>query len=291
VQHLMNLRKLEYVDLTYTSISSHSYGVLLSELPSISNIVMLWHKCDVFGNISKEKLYTITQFTGYIRNINILTQNSPNITKAVLYSYTYNQDLTNLTALTRLVNLRIEYANYETCNLNAVLIGMGHRLSELCLRAVENVNMADIVKLCSSLKCLVLKGCSFVPLNESANLDTDLPQYRSLIQLKLIENYCLQNAFRHLRHYVNLEVFECIGMYIVTDDFLEDAIRQGAFRNIVRSSVEDYQTRALTMRTVELLLQHCDCLREMGPLSSWLISISEYLDFKKRTINFDLLID
>jgi hypothetical protein len=331
VQHLMNLRKLEYVDLTYTSISFHSYGVLLSELPSISNIfmmppmspvydrflkeklytsisfqaygsllselprlcniVMMSPKCDVFGNISKEKLNTITQYTGYIRNINILTKKCPNITRAVVYSR--NEDLTNLTALTRLVNLKIKEGNYEICNLNAVLIGMGDRLSELCLQDVRSVNMADVVHSCSSLKSLVLKRCSFVPLTESAILDTDLPQYRSLIQLKLIENDCHQNDFRLLRHYVNLEVFECTGLDIVTDDFLEDAIRQGAFRNIVRFWVEDTNT-TLTMRTVELLLQHCDRLREIGHLTSWSrLPLSEYSDFIKRTriMNIDLLID
>jgi hypothetical protein len=125
-------------------------GLLLSDLPSVRNFVTMSPKCDVFDHISKEKLYTITQYTGYIRNINILTQKCPNITKAVVYSL--NQDLTNLRALTRLVNLQIINVNYETCNLNAVLSDVGNRLSDLCLPAVKNINISDIVKLCSSLK-------------------------------------------------------------------------------------------------------------------------------------------
>jgi hypothetical protein len=291
VQHLMNLRKLECMDLTDTSISSHSCAVLLSELPSISNIVMKGMMDYVLDHISKEKLCMITQFTGYVNNISILAQKYPNITKAVLYPY--NRNLRNLTALTRLVNLTIKQGNYDICNLNAVLIGMGHRLNELCLQDVYNVNMADVVQSCSSLKSLVLKGCIFVPLTESAILDTDLPQYRSLIQLKLICNYGSQNAFRHLRHYVNLEVFECTGLGIVTGHFLEDAIRQGAFRNIVRFWVEDTWNGALTMRSVELMLQHCDSMRELGHLSSWrLISKFQYSDLIKRIreFNIDLLI-
>jgi hypothetical protein len=267
VQHLMNLRKLEYVDLTYTSISSHSYGVLLSELPSISNIVTTSHKCDVFGNISKQKLYTITQFAGLIESVNFLTEKCPNITRAAVYSL--NQNLTNLTALTRLVRVKFVDGNHRTLNLNAVLRDVGHRFSDLCLRNVRNVNMADIVKLCSYLKSLVLKCCTFVPLRESAVLDTGLPQYRSLIQLKLIWKYCPQNDFRHLRHYVILELFECMGFQIVTDYFLHDALRQGAFRNIVRFWVERPSQVALTMRSFELLLQHCDCLREIGLRTSW----------------------
>jgi hypothetical protein len=291
VHHLMNLRKLEYMDLEDTSISFQSYGVLLSELPSISNIIMIPRTNDVIDHISKEKLYKVTHFTGYIHNyINILTQKCPNITKAVLY--TVKNDLTNLTALSRLVNLKIIEGNCIKNNLNAVLIGMGHRLSELCLREVHYINMVDVVHSCSSLKSLVLKRCSFIPLTESAILDTDLPQYKSLIELKLIYNYGSQDDFRYLRHYVNLEVFECGRLDIVTDDFLEDAIRQGAFRNIVRFWVEDTST-TLTMRTVELLLQHCDSLREIGNLRRWrLLSSSEYTDLIKRKIimNIDLLV-
>jgi hypothetical protein len=130
---------------------------------------------------------------------------------------------------------------------------------------------------------LFLEDYSFVPLTESAVLDTDVPQYRSLIQFQLIENYCLQIDFRHLRHYVNLELFECTGLEIVTEDFLDDAIRQGAFRNIVRFWVDEAGYAALTLRSVELFLQHCDCLREIGLLKSWrLISKFQYSDLIKK---------
>jgi hypothetical protein len=96
-----------------------------------------------------------------------------------------------------------------------------------------------------------------------------------------------------MRHYVNLEVFECTGQDIVTDDFLDDAIQQGAFRNIERFLVDENGNRALTMRSVELMLQHCDSMRELGLLSSWpLLSMSEYTDLIKRMriMNIDLLI-
>jgi hypothetical protein len=207
VQHLMTRSNLEYVNLIFTSINFELYGTFLSESPSINNIVMMSPACDIFGHIPNEKLYTITQYVGYIRNINTLTQKCPNLTTVVLLNI--NQNLTNMTALKRLVTLQIITGNYDICYLNAVLIGTGHRLIILDLINIQNINMADIVNLCSSLKSLSLKECTFSPLNENADLDNDLPHYRSVTDLKLLRNSRHQIDFRHLRHYANLQVIEC----------------------------------------------------------------------------------
>ncbi|PNF15672.1 hypothetical protein B7P43_G14264 [Cryptotermes secundus] len=292
IRHLMKLRKLEYLNLTYTDVSFPSYGSLLSRLPMIRNIDMLSLIDDVFNYIRKQELCTVTQFSGFIHNINIVRQKCPNLTKAKVY--TFNKDLKNLTALIGLVNLHIINGNYEKCNLGAVLIGMGHRLIDLCLYDITDVNIAHIVMPCSSLKRLVLKGCTFVSQNKNSALDTYLPHYKSLIILKLIGNSSHQTDFHHLRYYDNLQVFECKGLDILTDDFIRDATRQGAFRNILRFWVEDTGLGALTMSTVELLLQHCEHLREIGLLRSWRrVTLSQCSDLieRMRSMNFDLQLD
>jgi hypothetical protein len=275
VQHLITLNNLEHVSLMFTSITSQLYGTLLSELPNVNNIAIMSPAYDVFQHIPNEELHTITQYVGYIRNINIVTQKCPNLRTATMYGI--NQNITNMTALTRLVKLQIITGNYEICNLNAVLIGMGHRLRHLHLINIQSVNIVDIVNLCSSLKHLILKACTFVPLNGNAELDTDLPHYRSVTDLKLLENSPPQTDFRHLRHYINLQIFECKGVNILTDGFIEDAMRQGAFRNVLRFWVVETGNGALTMRTVELLLQHCKRLREVGYLGSWRLVAPELI--------------
>jgi hypothetical protein len=237
---------------------------------------------NVFDHIPKEELYTITQYDGFIRDINILIQKCPNLSTVVTYDI--NENLTSMVALNSLVELQIRKANYESCNLNAVLTGMGHRLCHLNLSYIKNVSMVEIVNLCSSLKCLILKGCSFVPLNENTILDTDLPHYRSVTDLKLLWNSRHEIDFRHLRHYVNLQILECTGVYILTDDFIEDAVRQGAFRNIVCFKVEEIERGALTMRTVDLLLPHCEHLRELGYLRSWRLVDPELISKLKNII-------
>jgi hypothetical protein len=291
VQYLMKLKKLEYLNLTYTAVTFQSYGSLLSELPSITNIDIMSRIFPMFSFISKEKLYTITEFKGFIRDIYTLTQTCPYLTTMEVYPLNY--DLTILTTLTRLVNLRIKIGNSDSFNLNAVLSGMGQRLNELRLCFVECVNIAHIVMLCSSLKRLNLEECTFVPFNENSIKDTDLPHYRSLSELKLMDNLPRQINFGYLRHYVNLQLLECHGVDILTDDFIHEAMRQGAFRNILRFCVLETGVGALTMRTVELLLQHCENLREIGYLKTWgLLSESQCTELIKRIriMNIDVRI-
>jgi hypothetical protein len=245
----------------------------------------------MFSFISKEKLYMITEFKGFIHDIYTVTEKCPYLTTVEVYPLNY--DLTILTTLTRLVNLKITIGNSDSFNLNAVLIGMGQRLKELHLCFVGNVNMTHIVTLCSSLKRLNLQECTFVPFNENSIIDTDLPHYRSLIELKLMDNSPHQMDFRHLRHYVNLQLLECHGVDVLTHDFFDEAMRQGSFRNILRFCVLESGVGALTMRTVELLLQHCENLREIGYLKTWsLLSQSQCTELIKRIriMNIDVRI-
>jgi hypothetical protein len=289
VQHLLKLNKLEYVHLMYTAVSCALYGSLLSELPSIRNIVMMSAKCDVLDHISKETLCTIKKYAGLIHDIDNVTQKCPNIKTAVVYAL--NQDLTNLIALTRLVDLQIMVGSYEKCNLTGLLIGMGCRLSDLTLFRIRKVNFANIVLLCSPLKRLVLEECTFVQLTENADIDTDPPHYRNVTEFKLIGKSRHKIDVRHLLYYINLQIFECKGVNILTDDFIHDAMRQGAFRNILRFWVEETGHGALTMRTVELLLQHCDNLREIGLVESWRrVTQNECSDLieRMRIMNIDL---
>jgi hypothetical protein len=281
VQHLLKLKKLEYLYLTYTSITYQLYGSLLSELPSVCNIATMSATCDVLDHISKEKLLTIKQYVGLIHNIDNIIHKCPNLTRAEVYPF--DQDLTTFIALTKLVNLQIMIGSSENCNLTGVLIGMGGRLSDLTLFRIRNVNIANIALLCSPLKRLILDACTFVPFNKNADIDTDLPHYRSLTEFKLGGTSRQEIDVRHLLHYVNLQIFEYEGMDILTDDFIRDAMLQGAFRNIQRFWIEETGDGALTMRTVELLLQHCEDLREIGLLRSWRrVTPSECSDLRER---------
>ena len=61
----------------------------------------------------------------------------------------------------------------------------------------------------------------------------------------------------------------CTGVDILTDKFMTEAIQNGAFRNIEWFEVKETEYGALSMATVELLLNNCECLKTLGKLRSW----------------------
>jgi hypothetical protein len=65
--------------------------------------------------------------------------------------YTNSHDLLCLEALTTLRILQIVGEHYATSNLNAVLTGIGPRLTTLTLHWMTNVDLNDILMLCQSL--------------------------------------------------------------------------------------------------------------------------------------------
>jgi hypothetical protein len=268
IYHLLKLKRLTDINLMETSISPEFYGRLISRLKNISILNSSPPICEILSTVSTEKLYTITCVTAPIHNTNILTQKCPRITTLTLNSV--YEDLSSLTALNNLDELHLDEGDYVTSNMAAVLQGVGHRLNELDLRKIYNVNMADTVTLCSRLDVLVLECCTFVPLAKHTFLSSDLPHYKTVDLFLYIHQTPENEEYnRHLRYYVNLTAFMCAGVHIVTDDFVADAIHNGAFRYIVNFEVEDAEDGDLSMTTVELLLEHCEHLETLGYLQSW----------------------
>jgi hypothetical protein len=290
VVHLMGLRNLLFVHSDAALFSPAGYGLLLSELPRISNI-----EFRTFGNalrhVTKDTLDTITHVDGYVHNFNLLTQKCPNVRKLNVYRLT--EDMISVSALTSLRSLLITHGDYVRFNLNVVLQGIGHRLTELSLTYVERVNPADIVTLCSSLECLVLEHCAFLPLFTDITLDPESPHFKSLISLKLAKFPQDTTDFLYLRHYVNLRSIDCRGLGFFTDDFVRDCVRRGMFRNLECFHINEIWRGTMTMRTVELLMHHCKHLKSLGYLGTW-INLNPVLirDLKQGILlrNFDLKI-
>ena len=55
----------------------------------------------------------------------------------------------------------------------------------------------------------------------------------------------------------------------MSDDFIAEAVENGAFRNIVCFDVEGTGAGDLSMRTVFLLLNKCNRLKTVGRLKTW----------------------
>jgi hypothetical protein len=266
-QFIRQFRELSFVHLGGTSVDDAFYGLIITELPSISNIMITSNESHLVDHLEGRVFDTIINVEGFVRHINMLTEVCPNIRK--LNIYWIIEDMINVSVLDALRSLQISRGSYVAGNMNAVLQGVGNRLTELILKNVRRVNLADIVTLCSGLESLVLERCKFQPLHADVTLDPELPHFRSLTSLKIIKNPMDPTDFFHLRHYVNLKTIECRGLEIFTDHFVSDCVHSGRFRNLECFHINEAGEEALTMQSIDLLLQHCDHLKSLGYLETW----------------------
>jgi hypothetical protein len=267
VPHLLRLKKLHYVNVSKTSITDVLYQVLLINLPEIENIICTDRHENVLYNIGTESLHTIKLYRGCIINMDILTQKCSNITSLTLYQV--NDDVSNLTALNCLKSLKVLKGNYETSNLQVILNGTGHRLNELCLLRVDNVNISHIIMQCSGLNKLGIEQCTFVPVDQNTVFHPQNPHFRSVIELVIMQRNENEICKQNFQYYVNLESFACSGDEILNDDLVSQAIRQGGFKNIVELLIYETGDGVLTMRSAELLIEYCERLRLLGLLQRW----------------------
>jgi hypothetical protein len=297
IHYLLELKEMQYVHLLRTSTTLRSYCLLIAELPLIKNIITFTpftQITPILDNIRTQSMSKITYFFGFVGNTTLLTQKCPNLIHLTVYRH--NGDLSSLAALAALASLtslHIIRGNYELFNLDAVLNGIGHRLCELGLYEVENVNMTDITTLCSGLKRLILECCAFVPLDYGREFNTETQHFKSVLRLKIIQNSLSQFDYPHLRYYVNLEVFECAGLHFLDLEFMREALQHGAFRKLKCLTIKETGNGGLTVSTVDLLIQHCENLKVLGNLKTWQqLTRNMILDLKKRIVlqNIDLRI-
>ncbi|PNF41062.1 hypothetical protein B7P43_G07664 [Cryptotermes secundus] len=201
VQHLLQLQKLEFLNLSGTLIDKEHYVLLLSELPQIKNMVL--REDDILDHVAENNVHKISHVSGYVQDISILAQRFRNITNLDIYKIP--EDLSGLAALTTLRTLRLTRGHYARNNLRAVLTGIGPRLIDLNLILFKDVNFQDIVTLCPSLASLSMFKCTLLPLDPDTQLDPQLPHFRNLTSLRLICIYDRGRSCSYIQHYVSLK--------------------------------------------------------------------------------------
>jgi hypothetical protein len=79
VQHLLQLRKLEFINLDGTQIDSKHYGLLLSQLPIIKNITFRKMEENILDQVAEENLHKVSHVSGHVPNIHMLAQRCRNV--------------------------------------------------------------------------------------------------------------------------------------------------------------------------------------------------------------------
>jgi hypothetical protein len=266
VQHLLQLRKLQFLDLDGTRINSEHYGFLLSELPEIKNIKFRRRLENILNPLAEENLRTITHINGHAQDVNILTQKCRNISNLHLNKIT--GDLSGLAALTSLSSLLVKMGDYATSHLNEVLTGIGPTLTELNLFHISNVNLRNIITLCRSLESLSMWKCSFLPLNAEEPLDPQLPHFSNLVSLDITKRRGDNTNYNYIRHYVSLKTIRLDSINIFTVGFMSEVLNSGTFANLEQFYIRETGRGALTMEALDMLIQRCSHLKIIEGLTT-----------------------
>jgi hypothetical protein len=289
VQPLTEVRKLKFLDLYGTQIDDEHYGMILSELPNITNITFRQDEASILRHIAVKILDTITHVEGYIRDIDTVTHKCPNITSITMCSVP--RDLSGLTALNVLRSLEIRHLDYVSSNFIAVLQSVGQRLTDLKLVWVCRVDLQDIITLCPSLINLSLMACSFLYLHSDTPLDPQLPHFRNLINLKICYLCEYPHYIRYIRYYVSLKTIDFLHTKCITVEFVTEILNLGTYKQLEVLRVEEYFPEDITPKALDLLIGHCPLLKriELGGITGPRL---EYIfgELKHRILlqNFDL---
>jgi hypothetical protein len=261
VPHLLQLRELKFLNFSGTQIDSKHYGLLLSQLRNIADI-RFKNREDVLHHIAPETLDTIIHVYDIADDINMQIRKFPKTTN--LHVFETEVDLSGVTAWTELRVLQISYADCLTVNMNATLTGIGHKLTELILLSISNLNLQDIITLCKSLKSLVVSMCSILPLNADTPLNPQSSHFRNLKYLRIHRHSDDRTDYSYVRYYVNLEKVDLYRVGIFSVEFMREVLRRGTLANLKTCYIQEPEAESMTFEVLQLLIQHCSHLKLFG---------------------------
>jgi hypothetical protein len=288
VPHILKLKNLIFLNVEGTRIDAPNYGLLVSNLENIADFRIDHRQGDALSHIARETINTIRHVYGIAKDVNMQIQKFPKTTK--LQMTPRDVDLSGLTAWTELRSLEITYGVYSAFNLNAILTGIGHNLTELVLKMVDYVNLPDIVTLCKSLEKLTLLMCSFLPLNADTPLNPQLPHFQNLISLQVYNSCRDPLDFRYIRYYVSLQKITLEWVEIFSVEFMREVASRGTLANLKECYITESLEGGLTFEVLQLLIHHCSHLKTFGNLG-WLphLNVEDVLELEREllTQNFD----
>jgi hypothetical protein len=292
VQHLMQLSELKYLDVGGTRIDDDHYGLILSQLPNIINIVLPSNRDLISRHITVGRLHTVTRISIYVRHINGLAQKCPNVTNITLTNVTSIMSESGFAAFSALRVLKFDVVNYDISNMNAVLRAIGHRLTHLEIDKGVGLNLQDITTLCPSLVNLTMEICMYLRLDVTL-IESNLPHFRNLINLN-VDSAFFRVDFSFIRYYVNLKTLVLKGFDVITVEFVREVMALGTLKKLELLELTNVTSGNSVMEAIRMLIEHCPFLKRIKGLRGWSYlnpELIRQLEDEIKSRNFDLEIE
>lgn len=299
IPSLLKCTKLCELELHRTSISVVGLAQLMIGLPKLQDIGRCYEFGHVLNYLSKtypncgpfglKKLITRDLTT---ESLKLLVELCPKIEYVSLF---YDEQISNLTALSTLSNLK-DLKLLSCCfyidNLKQLLELRGCNLTSLHLEHVEEVDLNALIYIsqyCPKLKNLVLYNCDFTDQAPSHSRSLKVKPFQDLERLFWVVDCAIVHLELILLHSVNIRFIHLGSSTGITHATIAKILAVNPLKKLEELRI--LYSSDMNIKSVEMLVTSCSNLRVLSELESWQgISIDELQKFKEfiQTNNFDL---
>ncbi|XP_075212460.1 uncharacterized protein LOC142319270 isoform X1 [Lycorma delicatula] len=297
VPSLLNCNYLRELKLYRTSVSVEGFKTLLTSLPCVQDL----GRCDDFGNIlervSEENLGPLGLKSLQSRDLRashlrLMVKLCPYLTHVSIFHDEKIADLTLLSALDNLTELKLMNCDFFGDRIKNLLEARGTNLILLHLEHVEEIDLNAIIYIsqyCPRLKTLTLINCEFGENNNLIHRKMKVPPFLHLERLICVADCALMHLQFLLSHCFNIRYIQLGSSTGIDDKTMIEVFTKNPMKHLEELKI--LYSYGLSMQTVDLLMTCCDKLRTLSELESWEgISAQELRDFRHyiTTHNLDL---
>jgi len=296
---LLQCKRLREVKLYRTSVSADGYASLLSNLSNIQDI----GRCDELGHVlvnlhdmqSKPLPLLALQCRDLTEvQLKLLITYCPRLTNISIFHDERIADLTVLSALEDLKDLKILNCDFFTDRIKEFLEKRGENLNSLHLEHVDEINLNALIyisQFCPKLKSLSLINCEFTNHQPLAfNIKKlAVPPFSCLERLCCVVDCSLVDLEFLLLHCFNIRFIQLGSSTGINSATFSRVLAQNPMKKLEELRI--LYGFDLSMDTVQLLMNCCDNLRKLTELESWEgITGSQLQNFRNyiRANNIDL---
>ena len=299
VNVLLNCKELRELHLYRTSVSVEGYAVLLKGLPKLEDL----GRCDEFGYILEHlhstennvgpfglRIFQSRDVTTY--HLNLLIEMCPSVNHVSIYHDERISDLTVLSALDDLSELKLLSCDFFTDRIKQLLEVKGYNLTWLHLEHVEEIDLNAlfyISQYCPNLKKLTFYNCEFLEHTSLSLKKLPVQPFRFLERIMCVAECALVHLEFLLSNCFNIKFIQLGSSTGIGDTTMAKVLSKNPMKHLEELKI--LYSDNLSMKTVELLMTHCDNLRVLSELESWQgITEMELIQFRNdlKTNNIDL---
>ncbi|XP_026667707.1 uncharacterized protein LOC108622918 [Ceratina calcarata] len=275
---LLSCKNLKQITLCRTSMTIPGYANLFLEHLNIENI----GRCDEFGYVleyiqqkeigatSSLHIRTFESRTFNMEHLYLLIDMCPYITSLCLLRDEKIMDLTVLAALNYLRELKILSCDFYAHGIHTLLEIKGRAMTHLHFEHVDGIDLKALISIsqhCPDISTLVFYNCEFLDHTLIYPSKLVVEPFQYLERIKCVVECANMHLEFLLSHCKNIKFIQLGSSTGIGDETVRKIFSQNPMRKLQELKI--LYSHDLSMKTVELLMEHCDNLYRLSELENW----------------------